>query len=254
MGLGVLQILAGIIFFFAANWSLLSKWERLGPLFALLVACGVVAWLRHESLVGKLCLFAATVLVGAFMAVFGQIYQTGADAWTLFASWSALTVAGLRFAILAADSILMVVFQTAIVTYMSQALGAAGREATLVCALVCLVAIGGLMWRSETAPRWFHRFLAVNCAVMLMPPSVETTEGMLLTSALILVVLVGWARRAVKDLFLPAVALSLAVFLVSKFLIDDLGLEHVLLIGIIITIQVALVTAWLRRQWARGSE
>ena len=137
---------------------------------------------------------------------------------------------------------------------MSQALGAAGREATLVCALVCLVAIGGLMWRSETAPRWFHRFLAVNCAVMLMPPSVETTEGMLLTSALILVVLVGWARRAVKDLFLPAVALSLAVFLVSKFLIDDLGLEHVLLIGIIITIQVALVTAWLRRQWARGSE
>ena len=31
-----------------------------------------------------------SVLVGALLAVYGQVYQTGADAWQLFAGWAAL--------------------------------------------------------------------------------------------------------------------------------------------------------------------
>ena len=48
-------------------------------LLGMLIGCGLMAWLRHGTLAGRLCLTAATVLVGVFMAVFGQIYQTGAD-------------------------------------------------------------------------------------------------------------------------------------------------------------------------------
>ena len=37
-------------------------------------------------------LLAASVLVGIFLAVFGQIYQTGADAYQLFVTWAYLIV------------------------------------------------------------------------------------------------------------------------------------------------------------------
>ena len=43
-----------------------------------------------SRLVGKIILTAATILLGGLMALFGQIYQTGADSWQLFAGWALL--------------------------------------------------------------------------------------------------------------------------------------------------------------------
>jgi len=43
-----------------------------------------------SRLVGKIILTAATILLGGLMALFGQIYQTGADSWQLFTGWALL--------------------------------------------------------------------------------------------------------------------------------------------------------------------
>lgn len=43
-----------------------------------------------QKLLGQCLLLAGTVFIGVFFAVFGQIYQTGADAWQLFAVWAVL--------------------------------------------------------------------------------------------------------------------------------------------------------------------
>lgn len=43
-----------------------------------------------ERVGGQLLLLSASVLTGVFMAVFGQIYQTRADAYQLFMMWSFL--------------------------------------------------------------------------------------------------------------------------------------------------------------------
>lgn len=40
------------------------------------------------STAGRFGLFACGILGGALMAVFGQVYQTGADDWELFRAWA----------------------------------------------------------------------------------------------------------------------------------------------------------------------
>ncbi len=84
--------LAGIIFFFAYNWADMHRFAKLGLIQALtLGALGAHVVLRSRaSLFSQAALFAASVFVGVFFATFGQIYQTGADAWQLFAAWAAL--------------------------------------------------------------------------------------------------------------------------------------------------------------------
>jgi uncharacterized membrane protein len=84
--------LAGVVFFFAYNWADMHRFAKLGLIQALtLGALGAHVALRaRSSLFSQVALFAASVFVGVFFATFGQIYQTGADAWQLFAAWAAL--------------------------------------------------------------------------------------------------------------------------------------------------------------------
>jgi uncharacterized membrane protein len=89
--LGAAQILAGVVFFFAANWAGLVKWQKLGVLeAALLVLILVARWQGMGKLSGRLFLLAAAIITGVVLGVYGQLYQTGADAWQLFALWAAL--------------------------------------------------------------------------------------------------------------------------------------------------------------------
>jgi uncharacterized membrane protein len=89
--LGAALILTGVVFFFAANWNSLSGLVKLGGIEVGLILCLAGVWFYGlERLSGKVLLLGAGVLVGVFLAVFGQVYQTGADAWDLFAQWSAL--------------------------------------------------------------------------------------------------------------------------------------------------------------------
>lgn len=56
-----------------------------------------------ERAAGKAALLAASLLVGALLALAGQIYQTGADTWELFAVWALMVfpwVAASRFSAL----------------------------------------------------------------------------------------------------------------------------------------------------------
>ncbi len=91
MAAGLLLLLSGIIFFFAYNWTELSKFAKLGLIQAsiLLIAASIV-WTRPPPFITKLSLSALCVLVGLLLAVFGQIYQTGADAYDLFLGWTLL--------------------------------------------------------------------------------------------------------------------------------------------------------------------
>ncbi|MBF0198977.1 MAG: DUF2157 domain-containing protein [Planctomycetes bacterium] len=88
---GTSLMLTGILFFFAWNWQNLEPWHKLT-----LLGSGItLSWLGSElkgihSLLGKVLLLSAAILVGVFMAVFGQIYQTGADPWQLFIGWAVL--------------------------------------------------------------------------------------------------------------------------------------------------------------------
>lgn len=84
-------ILAGIVFFFAFNWAAMAAWLKLGLIETALLGCVVAALVKGvEQLTGKIFLLAASVFIGVLLAVYGQIYQTGADAYQLFVGWALL--------------------------------------------------------------------------------------------------------------------------------------------------------------------
>ena len=102
LAVGVGFTVAGIIFFFAYNWDELPKFAKLGIVEVLLIASVLLAtFTRWNKLVKQILLTGATFLIGTLFAVFGQIYQTGADAYDLFLGWTLFTIlwaVAIRFA------------------------------------------------------------------------------------------------------------------------------------------------------------
>ncbi len=88
---GALSIAAGIVFFVAANWEEIDVLARFGLVEALLVAsAGVALWRPPPNALGRGALLFAFVMAGALLALFGQTYQTGANVYELFLTWSVL--------------------------------------------------------------------------------------------------------------------------------------------------------------------
>lgn len=88
---GALFLAVGVIFFFAFNWQALPRLAKFSLLQGLLIAAALLA--RHftvDTLKGQAALLAAMLLCGALLAYFGQTYQTGADPYQLFVTWSVL--------------------------------------------------------------------------------------------------------------------------------------------------------------------
>jgi uncharacterized membrane protein len=87
--LGAILCASAVIFFFAYNWEALGKFAKFGLAEGLLLAA-LAACLRLglDRLSGKAALLAASLLVGATLALVGQTYQTGADPYELFAVWA----------------------------------------------------------------------------------------------------------------------------------------------------------------------
>ncbi len=85
---GSLLVVSGILFLLAYNWDALTKGQQLGfaaTAVALPVALSLAGWVG--SFTRRVFLTAAAIMVGGLLAVFGQIYQTGADNYTYLLSW-----------------------------------------------------------------------------------------------------------------------------------------------------------------------
>jgi hypothetical protein len=81
----------GLVFWVAANWALLGRWGQFVLLQGFVLGTALAAWARPGAARAPLALL-ALLGTGALFAYFGQTYQTGADAWQLFAWWAALTL------------------------------------------------------------------------------------------------------------------------------------------------------------------
>jgi len=89
---GGLLVLAGIMFFFAFNWDVLHRFTKMTVAALPLILSAALAARFAGQRAGQAWLGAAVALVGALLAVIGQIYQTGADSELLFAGWAALSL------------------------------------------------------------------------------------------------------------------------------------------------------------------
>jgi uncharacterized membrane protein len=180
---GVSLVLSGIVYFFAFNWAKLTPFMKLGSIELVMAAClggAVVLGLRRDA--GKMLVLCASVLTGVFWAAFGQIYQTGADAYALFAIWSLMI---LGFALIADFAPLwgvwLVVTNTFIVLYWRQAVALPYGEEARILAILALfnlaflglrevLAASGVSW---LAPRWTRAILAAPIVGLLVQPMGE---------------------------------------------------------------------------------
>jgi uncharacterized membrane protein len=88
--LGAGLVLAGVVCFVAFNWARIGRYGKFALLELAIVAAVLIAWKKRPALVGQMSLFAAAVLVGPLLAIYGQTYQTGADPYGLFLVWAGL--------------------------------------------------------------------------------------------------------------------------------------------------------------------
>jgi uncharacterized membrane protein len=89
--LGTVALAASVIFFFAFNWDELGRFAKFALVEAAIVAGLLACWrLNLDAIAGKAVLLLLCLLTGALLALTGQVYQTGADTYELFAWWAAL--------------------------------------------------------------------------------------------------------------------------------------------------------------------
>ena len=88
-GIGAAGLIGfGVILWIAANWDKLDKFGKFGLVGGAFLL-GALAGMARPGLriPGALVAFCA---IGGMFALFGQVYQSGADPWQLFALWAAL--------------------------------------------------------------------------------------------------------------------------------------------------------------------
>ncbi|GJM36463.1 MAG: membrane protein [Saprospiraceae bacterium] len=177
ISLGVSFTTAGIIFFFAYNWTDLHKFIKVGLVEGLVVVLTLlVLFTKINTTTKNILLTAASVLVGVLFAVFGQIYQTGANAYDLFFGW---TTAIMLWVVVANFAPLWVVFITLInatlVLYSQQV--AYEWSEVLIATLLFLIntlflvfsLLGTAFIDGFKPPDWFIKLVAVasvTCATI----------------------------------------------------------------------------------------
>jgi uncharacterized membrane protein len=92
-GAAIASLMAGVIFFVAANWQDFGVVGRFVLLqSAFVIAIALALWRTPPATIGQSALLVAMMLIGAMFALFGQTYQTGADVYELFFAWAALAL------------------------------------------------------------------------------------------------------------------------------------------------------------------
>ena len=86
--LGFLSLVAGVIFFIAMNWAAMPKMAKFFLIQLFIIALAGVVWWRWYDAVARIALLAAGLSFGGLFALYGQVYQTGADSWELFRAWT----------------------------------------------------------------------------------------------------------------------------------------------------------------------
>lgn len=280
----VLLVGAGVIFFFAFNWSDIDRFTKFALTEALVVGALVLVWrLGVDRASGKGALVGASVFIGALLALIGQTYQTGADSYELFGTWAVMmlpwTIVG-RFGVL--WLLWLLVTNLAIVTYFQafptalssfiddQAVWVMFGVNTAALAMWEVAGMRGVEW---LRPRWAPRLIA-------------TASGGLVTTLAIIEILNGFAgelqspdsagivqawrvwamaawlawiagawvvyRHTIKDLFVLAGGVLSVILVVATLLGKQLievgdAFAASLLIGVVVIALSAAGGMWLRR-------
>ncbi len=94
--IGAIALVLSLIFFIAYNWVNMGKMGKFalveGALVVTIALYVALSFRRRFQLIRQMLLLIASVVTGSLLALFGQVYQTGADTWQLFFGWAILII------------------------------------------------------------------------------------------------------------------------------------------------------------------
>ncbi len=267
--LGIGFTVAGIVFFFAYNWAELNKFIKMGLTHALLMASALLALLPRINLtIRKILLTGSAVLVGVVFAVFGQIYQTGANAYDFFLAWTVfvtLWVIVSNFTPLWLIYLLLI--NTTFILYAQQVANDWSEVfvfAVLFFVNTSTVLISNLLvkyWKIPTVPTWFINTVAlaaVSYATLGIVFGIfgrfQVAFPILIVMTLVVYALGIWhGLKARSGFFLSIIPFSL-IIIISSVLIDVIGGDDMfLLVGLFIVSSITFLIKKLidlQRAWA----
>lgn len=268
----------GIITWLAANWESLGRMGQFALLQGTVLAVGMGA-AAHPKTRGPLGLL-ALLCTGGLFAYFGQTYQTGADAWQLFALWAALTLPlclGARTDVLWAPWALVAITAISLWTFAhtghrwrAQPQDLAVYALAWVAAMTVVTFLSPALTRFTGAGPWALRTSATLAVMAMTLAAIAALFGRPvaphypLALALFALAAAVLAQRRVFEVFvISAVALGLNILLVAGFVrwlyAGDDGTDHIaklLLIGLVaaglLAASVSAITRLVRRYEARA--
>ncbi len=270
--LGCAFVLSGTVFFFAYNWSAMGKFTKMGLIEALVVLCAILGWrMDGDKLPSKVLILAASVFVGVFLAVFGQIYQTGADAWQLFAGWSILILGWTlvtRFAGL--WLFWLIISNVALITYWHQMIDQFFESTFGTFILLLTVLNGGLLvlrevglskgivWLKNNYHRWIvlaYVLLASTSPVLYLSEERYHSNTMVIVAAIVWFFVIGAVYVYYRHFSADLLALTMATGAVCVAILTHLapfffsGGDNALLyliFGFVILAVVGPAALWLK--------
>jgi hypothetical protein len=263
--MGAISLAAAVIFFFAYNWHKLGHFIRFGIMELLLAAAVLASWrLGFERISGKAALFVSTLLVGGLLALVGQTYQTGADSWTVFATWALLVLPWVAISLFSPLWLLWLLLVNLAInlyyltfngysTYFS-AWWILTAFNTAALAAWELAILHSIYWPAD---RWAPRIIAtaaLGYITLLAARGIldDTIPGILECSGYFIWLVGAYIlyRRRIKDLYVLALCILSLVIIITIFLGFKLlahgGEEDLLLMGIMVLGLSAAGGWWLR--------
>lgn len=265
---GILLLAMGSILFFAFNWDALHYIAKLGLACAALSGFAGLAWLCPvQSVLYRLALFACALTTGGLLALVGQIYQTGADTWQLFAVWALLII---PWALLSRSSacwaLLWLIINIALLRYFSLWSGGAEKGSTpLIGVLQAIAVTNALMLLiaemfGARQLRGSHRVVMRLCGLAVLAALVVaasrgwwSTEFRWAWIGLSLVCLIGipvyrWVRPDWLLLTLQIYAVITVLAFGLTYGLDDASeVIRLIIPGVFVLILSALFSVWFQR-------
>lgn len=259
LSLGIGFSAAGVIFFFAYNWSDIHKFVKFGLIEAVIVIIAFLILATKSNLLTKnILLTGLAVLVGVMFAVFGQVYQTGADAYDFFLGWTlciTLWVLISNFAPLWILYLLLV--NTTFVLYSNQVASGWSEIFVFSCLfffnfLILVVSIWFTKgYREIIVPAWFIKLLSIVsisfstlCITLGIFEDFQTSWIVTFTgSSIIYAIGILYGLRSRSGFYIAIISLS-CIIIISSFLINLTGDEPVgmfFLVSLFIVVSVTLV-------------
>ena len=295
IAVGAALIVAGIAAFFAWNWADLSHMAKFALIQGGIVAAVVAAWrFGLDSNAGRASLFAAAFLTGTLLAVFGQVYQTGADPYGLFLAWAVLI---LPWAIVGRQAgiwiLLQLLLNLTVIMYYTQVLhppdgwweltrllgplvwlGSTVTDSTLASYLFALNVAALAIWEFGAARgvAWmqgslFQRLIAfaafstvlIPTLIIIVAGSLEEKTGLSLISPVLLLVAtvasLYYYRQRRQDLFILTCSLLGVIMVITSFFVRHMVEDSGgLLVLAILLIAQVAGAAWWLRQVSRRWE